>query len=149
MTSRSHPESELASYASPSAGSQASTAMGNAEPSALVERITALFDEEIAYSISLTRLVDGESTYTLTVERQMVGEFPGYDEAAERLRDIKHAHRASAARQIMRELLVPARDELSRAADIVEYLGRADQAQLMRRRADEIRAVLADAERGS
>jgi len=108
----------------------------------LFDRIAELFDEHIGYSISLTRLVDGESTYTLTVEREQVGEFPGYDEASERLREIKLAHRASAVRQIMRELLVPARDELCRAADIVEHLGRSDQAQVMRRRADDIRAAL-------
>jgi multidrug resistance efflux pump len=69
---------------------------------------------------------------------------------AQQLNRAEHAaaaaqSRAEAAEKMLgevREGLLAARDELSRGTDIVEHQGRRDQAELMRRVADQCRAIL-------
>lgn len=74
--------------------------IGENDPPApgLVERIAAAIgDAEIGYSINLTRLVRGVSTYTLAYEDGETLKFPSLDAATAHLRTRRHAARATAA----------------------------------------------------
>ncbi|MDW9528089.1 hypothetical protein RWE87_05010 [Sinorhizobium meliloti] len=73
--------------------------------STMVERVARAIDEaEVGYSINLTRLVDGVSTYTLRYQGVSDPlEFSSYDEASEHVRTTRNERRARAAIEAMTE----------------------------------------------
>ncbi|MFG1284436.1 hypothetical protein [Xanthobacter autotrophicus] len=76
-------------------------------PSEMQERIAKAFDEaEVGYRMELTRLVDGEQTYTLYILGDTL-EFPGTDEAYDHVRRVKNCVRALA---VMKAMLEPTTD---------------------------------------
>ena len=61
------------------------------------EAVEAILDaDEIGYSLNLTRLVDGEHTYTLTMQGREPVEFSDIDDAYEHIRQVKRQIRADA-----------------------------------------------------
>lgn len=65
----------------------------------LVERIAAAIsdaDARFGFRCHLTRLIDGEATYTLTIAGCSPMEFPGHDEAMEYVGERKDRARAEA-----------------------------------------------------
>ncbi|MQX90295.1 hypothetical protein [Sinorhizobium meliloti] len=73
--------------------------------STMVERVARAIDEaDVGYSINLTRLVDGVSTYTLRYHGVSdLLEFGSYDEASEHVRATRDERRARAAIEAMME----------------------------------------------
>lgn len=71
--------------------------------SEMVERIAqALDDAEVEYRMELTRLVDGEITYTLYIQGDAL-EFGSTDDAYEHVRKVKNRVRALAVLKALRE----------------------------------------------
>lgn len=76
-------------------------------PSEMQERIAKAFDEaEVYFRMELTRLVDGEHTYTLNILGQTL-EFSDTDELYEHVRRVKNRVRALA---VMKAILEPTTD---------------------------------------
>lgn len=72
-------------------------------PSEMVERIAQAIDgAEVCYRMELTRLVDGESTYTLHIQGEVL-EFSDTDGAYEHVRQVKNRVRALAVLKALRE----------------------------------------------
>jgi len=72
-------------------------------PSEMQERIAKAFDEaEVVFQMRLTRLVDGEHTYTLNILGQTL-EFSDTDELYEHVRRVKNRVRALAVMKAMLE----------------------------------------------
>lgn len=73
--------------------------------SEMVERVARAIDEaDVGYSINLTRLVDGVSTYTLRYHGLSdLLEFGSYDEASEHVRAARDERRARAAIEALME----------------------------------------------
>lgn len=69
------------------------------------DRIAKAIDavETVEYSLLLTRLVDGESTYTLTIAGVDPMEFPSLDDAHKHLRALTTAAKVEAVLRAMRE----------------------------------------------
>mgnify|MGYP000754093477 CR=1 FL=1 len=92
-------------------------------PSEMQERIAKAFDEaEVGYRMELTRLVDGEQTYTLYILGDTL-EFPGTDEAYDHVRRVKNCVRALA---VMKAMLEPTDGMVTAGGDYVLEVGSID-----------------------
>ena len=82
-----------------------------AQPDAAVERVAdAIEAASVGYSITLTKLVDGEAEYTATVDGQPPKIFPGHEEASEYVDGFRRTMKARAALAAMQQQAPVAED---------------------------------------
>jgi hypothetical protein len=90
-----------------------------AQPDDVVERVAdAIEAASVGYSITLTKLVDGEAEYTATVDGQPPKIFPGHEEASEYVDGFRRTMKARAALAAMQQQ-APVADDVAKAIEPV------------------------------
>lgn len=117
-------EEEMASRASRAASRDHSLPATSAEPSAaLVAAVGEAMDTHFGWSINLTRLVDGVSTYTLTFPGYEPEDFESHEDAYEVLGKRLGVARAKLVLAAIEPTIAPLREIAALARELVSPAG--------------------------